>query len=230
MLILVSFIPIVTANAQKLRCKLFFHDSIYVGGMKPDWFHKITLKPITSDFTKVKGATGIFYSDKFGNAQFSIVKNKLNTPDSLMVRATFGWHPVNYIEIKKNILVFEWDWSFRPNLEQADMEILNKANDILKSENDWDNNDDRNCKEDLANKKYSLYCAIYKATMDVTSDFNHRGAALEIVRKMIREENSNKHYQHDLMDFNNQNSFAAIKSLLQVSKENLRKSLNNSKK
>src|SRR5882762_6513102 len=120
MLILLSFIPIVVAKAQKLRCKLFFHDSIYIGGMKPDWFHKVTLKPLTSDFTNVTGASGTFYSDEFGDAQFSLVKNKLNTSDSLMVRATFGWHPVNYIEIKKDRLVFEWDWNFRPNPELVD--------------------------------------------------------------------------------------------------------------
>jgi hypothetical protein len=66
--------------------------------------------------------------------------------------------------------------------------------------------------------------------MDVTSDFNHRGAALEVVRKTIREEDPNRRYQHDLMDFNNQKSFSIIKALLQRSKDNLQKSLTKDKK
>jgi hypothetical protein len=224
-LILISIIAHISTNAQKLKCKLLFRDSIYVGGMKPDWFYKITITPLTSDFTNIIGGKGTFYSDTFGNAKFSIVKNKLNTPDSLMIRATFGWHPINKIEIKKDELRFEWDWSFRPDPTMKDMEILNKVDEILKDETTWDKNDDRNCKADSINNKFSLYCAIYHVTMDVTSDFNHRGASLEVVRETIRETNSDKHYQHDLMDFNNQNSFDAIKSLLRLSKENLQKKL-----
>jgi hypothetical protein len=224
-LILISIIAHTSTNAQKLKCKLLFQDSIYVGGMRPDWFQKITLTPLTSDITNIIGSQGIFYSNTFGNAKFSIVKNKLNTPDSLMIRATFGWHPINRMEIKKDALTFEWDWSFRPDPTLKDVEILNKADEILKDETTWDKIDDRNCKADSANSKFSLYCAIYQATIDVKGDFNHRGASLEMVRKTIREINSNKHYQHDIMDFNNQNSFDAIKSLLRLSSENLQKKL-----
>jgi hypothetical protein len=76
------------------------------------------------------------------------------------------------------------------------------------------------------NNKFSLYCAAYQATMDITSDFNHRGTALEIVRKTIRETNADKRYQHHLTDFNNQNSFDANKSRLRLSRVNLQNNLN----
>ena len=214
-------------HAQKLKCKLVFKDSIYVGSMKPNWFNKITLKPVTSDFTKIKNARGTLYSEKFGNAGYSIVKNKLNTIDSLMIRATFGWHPINKIEITKGILEFEWNWSFRPDPVLLDLEILKKAANLINDETSWERVDDRKCKEDSTSNKYSLYCAIYCSTMNLTADFNHRGAALEVVRKTIRETNPDKQYQHDLMDFNNQNSFNDVKSLLLRSMESLSKSLMN---
>jgi hypothetical protein len=139
-LVLTSAIAYTSTNAQKLKCKLLFQDSIYVGRMKPGWFHKITLTPLTSEFTNILGAKGTFYSQTFGDAQFSIVKNKLNTPDSLMVRATFGWHPISRIQIKKDMLIFEWDWTFRPTATMTDMEVLNKADEILKDETTWEKN------------------------------------------------------------------------------------------
>jgi hypothetical protein len=220
-LLLTPFIAYTSANAQKLKCTLIFHDSIYIGTMKPRWFNKITLLPITTDSTNIIGAKGMFYSETFGNAAFSITENKLNTPDSLMIQATFGWHPINKIKLKKGVLKFEFDWSFRPTPTMKDLDILNKADEILMDETMWDKNDDRDCKADSINDRFSLYCVIHKAMMDVTSDFNHRGAVLEIVRKTIREANPNTYYQHDLMDFNNQNDFTAVKALLFLSKEKL---------
>ena len=198
--------------------------------MRPNWFHKITLKPLTSDYTNLVGASGVLYSNNFGNAGFSIVKNKLKTSDSLMLRATFGWHPIHKIEIKNGKLAFEWNWSFRPAPEPSDLKILLMADHLLGDETSWEKNDDRDCRADSANSKFSLYCAIYQSTKSLTSDFNHRGAALEILRKTIRETKPDKKYQHDMMDFNNQSSFSEIKALLLLSIANLNKSLSESTK
>jgi hypothetical protein len=81
-----------------------------------------------------------------------------------------------------------------------DLLILAEAKQILSDESKWNRQDDRNCKE--TDTTYSLFCALKKASIDVTGSYVHRRASLEAVRESI-EEVAGRDFDHRLRDFNN---------------------------
>jgi len=62
----------------------------------------------------------------------------------------------------------------------------------------WNRADNRRCRTDA--KTWSIYCAIEKATIEVTGGFHHRRPALEVVRVIIDERSAGRPYHHWLME------------------------------
>jgi hypothetical protein len=94
------------------------------------------------------------------------------------------------------------DSQSRPPVSKSDVAIVLKARQILSSPAAWNRADNRKC-PDNANE-FSLYCALEKATYEVTGKFEHRGAAMQESRFVIDEDLArNNHFDHRLMDFNN---------------------------
>lgn len=90
----------------------------------------------------------------------------------------------------------------RPPVSKADVRIVQRAREILKSPLVWNRADTRVCPADA--KTFSLYCALEKATNEVSGKFEHRGAAMQEARFVIDEIAPNrKNYEHRLMDYNN---------------------------
>jgi hypothetical protein len=101
----------------------------------------------------------------------------------------------------------------RPPVAQADLEIVKRAREILDSPSKWNRADNRNCPETA--KTFSLYCALEKATIEKSGNFEHRGAAMQEARFVIEEVAPNlNRYQHRLMDYNNDptTTFADVQS------------------
>lgn len=93
------------------------------------------------------------------------------------------------------------DSNVRPPVSKADIEIVRRAREILSSPAVWNRADTRNCP---ANEKtFSLYCALEKATDEVSAHFEHRGAAMQEARFVIDEIAPNRNYDHRLMGYNN---------------------------
>lgn len=90
----------------------------------------------------------------------------------------------------------------RPPVSKSDVLIVQRARQLLSSPEKWNRADNRDCP--AAETKFSLYCALEKATDTVTRDFAHRGAAMQEARFVIDEDLApNNHYDHRLMDYNN---------------------------
>jgi hypothetical protein len=90
----------------------------------------------------------------------------------------------------------------RPPVTKADVRIVQRARQILDSPSKWDRADTRVCAADA--KTFSLYCALEKATDEVSGKFEHRGAAMQEARFVIDEIAPNRqNYNHRLMDYNN---------------------------
>ena len=55
-----------------------------------------------------------------------------------------------------------WWWIERPDRPATveDLRIMDRAIGILKDEASWNRNDDRECADDTANRKWSLFCAL----------------------------------------------------------------------
>jgi hypothetical protein len=90
----------------------------------------------------------------------------------------------------------------RPPVTSADVRIVQRAREILNSPSKWNRADTRVCPTDA--KTFSLYCALERATNEVSGKFEHRGAAMQEARFVIDDIAPNrKIYHHRLMDYNN---------------------------
>jgi hypothetical protein len=93
------------------------------------------------------------------------------------------------------------DSQVRPPVSKADIEIVKRAREILNSPAKWNRADTRDCP--AGEKTFSLYCALEKATDEVSAHFEHRGAAMQEARFVIDDIAPNRNYEHRLMGYNN---------------------------
>jgi hypothetical protein len=97
-----------------------------------------------------------------------------------------------------------------------DLRILQRADQILSSPAVWNRKDTRTCKP--ADRTWSLFCALEKASLDVLGGYRHREVALQEVRFAIEDATRGVQFEHRLMDYNNLAStrFEDIKAVLKV--------------
>ena len=118
----------------------------------------------------------------------------------------------------------EWENKEQP-VSNADLQILQSAREILSDESKWNSDDDRVCNED--DTKWSLFCALKKATIETLGEYDHRRVALMEVRWIIHKLMEGEDFKHRLMDFNNTREFADIIQVLDESIQNVQNRLNN---
>lgn len=113
-----------------------------------------------------------------------------------------------------------------PPVTNADLKIVQRAQEILSDSTKWNRSDTRKCPDDA--KTFSLYCSLEKATKDATGGFQHRGAAMQEARFVIDEVAPNRQkYHHRLMDYNNDPSttFRDIQRVLTLMQKRISKRL-----
>jgi hypothetical protein len=195
------------ASAPSL-CELHAHAGHWVGscGRILDETPTLTLAPATAI------TSGIWRRDAKPNAVWAgtmIVEEAPNAPVELEVygggsgvlRTVFGWFAVSGLKESGQTLRFELDASREVPPSALDREILERAAAILSSESAWNRADNRKCPP--AATSWSLYCAMERATVEVTGAFHHRRPALELVRQIVDERSAGRPYNHRLMDYNN---------------------------
>lgn len=202
--------------AQKIKFKLEHIGDDYVGTMNPKWYDKIQITPLESDNIQLEGAKGIMEGERFGTMEFIIEKNKTGTTEKWMLKTNNGWYPVANLDFTKEKLKLSFDWGFQPDPRPIDLTVLKRAEELISDIDSWNEQDDRICDDDFNNNKWSLYCVLKQAYTDETGDFNHRAPALNIVRQNISVLNPKRDYKHQLMEFNNEQSFLDIKKLLSL--------------
>ncbi len=119
----------------------------------------------------------------------------------------------------------EDDPDAKPPVTAADALIVQHGKAILDSPAKWNRADTRICPADA--KTFSIYCALEKATIEVTGDFKHRGAAMQEARFVIDEVAPNRNYHHRLMDYNNDptTTFADVQKVFQLLGDRIAKEL-----
>lgn len=117
------------------------------------------------------------------------------------------------------------DSEVRPPVTKADLDVVKQARVILSSPAKWNRADNRKCPAD--EKTFSLYCALEKATQEVTGSFAHRGAAMQEARFVIDDIAPNRNYNHRLMDYNNDptTTFADIQRVFDLLETRIAKRL-----
>ena len=118
------------------------------------------------------------------------------------------------------------DSDARPPVTKDDVRIAQRAKQILNSPEKWNRADNRVCPAEA--KTFSLYCALEKATDEVSGNFKHRGAAMQEARFVIEEVAPDwKKYNHRLMDYNNdpKTTFADIQKVFAILEDHIAKRL-----
>lgn len=127
-----------------------------------------------------------------------------------------------------------WAQATSPALERRDLpvtgedlRILMRANDFLRDESHWNRNDDRECADDDASGRRSLFCALQKATIDVLGRYDHRRVALQEVRFAVEDVTRGREFEHRLRDFNNLSStgLADVRKVLALAIERVKSRL-----
>lgn len=105
-----------------------------------------------------------------------------------------------------------------------DLQILEKADALLKDESSWNRNDKKQCADDNAKRKWSLYCALEAACSEVVGQCEHTRVAAQEVRFAIEEATSGMQREGRLMGFNNlpTTRFEDIKRVLRVARERVK--------
>jgi hypothetical protein len=113
-----------------------------------------------------------------------------------------------------------------PPVNEKDIRIVHRAREILNSPARWNRADNRQCPKNQ--KTYSLYCALEKATEEVSEKFEHRGAAMQQARFVIDETLAKgNQYKHRLMDYNNdpKTTFSDVKKFFTLLEERIQTQL-----
>lgn len=84
-------------------------------------------------------------------------------------------------------------------VSEVDLSILEKADELLSNETQWDKSSARKCGD---SHKLSLYCALEKASIEILGKYVHRQAGLQEVRFVIDDKYKNRWRVHRLSDFN----------------------------
>ena len=110
-----------------------------------------------------------------------------------------------------------------------DLEILDRADQLLANETIWNRNDTRECPSGAST--LSLYCALYAACTEVLGTYDHRRVAIQEVRFGIESVSGGREFEHRLMDFNNlpETTFSDVKKVLALARANVATRLTKSK-
>ena len=105
-----------------------------------------------------------------------------------------------------------------------DLRILQRAEQLLQEPSQWNRNDDRECSDDEAQNRRSLFCALHKASIDVLGSYQHRRAALQEVRFAVEEATRGRAFEHRLRDFNNlpETQLADVQRVITTAAERVR--------
>lgn len=118
------------------------------------------------------------------------------------------------------------DSDANPPVSKKDIRIVRLASEILNSPAKWNRADNRRCP--ATQPTYSLYCALEKATVEVSNKFEHRGAAMQQARFVIDEDLARgNRYHHRLMDYNNdpRTTFADVQKFFALLEQRIKKQL-----
>ena len=130
-----------------------------------------------------------------------------------VIRTYTGWFPVSRFDARGDSITMQFDVANPVAPNAFDRSILERAAAILHADSVWNRADDRKCAATA--RTFSIYCAVQKATIEITGAFHHRRPAAELVRVIVDERTKDRSYEHRLMEYNNdpRTTLADVRSL-----------------
>jgi len=138
-----------------------------------------------------------------------------------LLRTQYGWFAASGVALSATSLSFDVDATREVAPSGLDRDIVLRARQLLATDAVWNRADNRRCPP--AATTLSIYCAMERATIDVTGAFHHRRPALQVVRTIVDERTAGRPYQHRLMDYNNDTTttMADVRSLFDQALERI---------
>jgi hypothetical protein len=197
-----------TAAAEAIaHCSLHRADDHFVGGcgklfdQEPEMTLRAAASTVTGvwrdDIRPISVWAGDMTDNGYANAPLEL---EIYTGDWGILRTAYGWFAVSKFR-SSNTTSFDLDHSREIQPNSLDQKIIRTAAGILSTEAAWNRKDNRKCPATAT--RWSIYCAMEKAIIDVTGGFHHRRPAMEVVREIIEERTATRNYHHRLMDYNN---------------------------
>jgi len=118
-----------------------------------------------------------------------------------IAKVPFGWFALQSARTDENglFLSIAADKQLPPT--EDDIRILERARALLSDERHWNKQDDRTCRPNP--ERWSLFCALMRATEEVSGGVHYRQPALQAAREVLNEVGGNRLGKHRLMDYNN---------------------------
>jgi hypothetical protein len=147
-----------------------------------------------------------------------------STP-SLVGRTPFGWFAVLSMKESANSLTIEMDADRQVRPTASDIAIIARAIELIPNESVWNKNDNRQCPE--GQPKISMFCALQKATTEISGGVHYRQPALQAVREALNNVDSSRIKDHRIMDYNNHpaTTLAEIHQVLRAAQSKLKSDL-----
>jgi len=123
--------------------------------------------------------------------------------DEIYMKTRQGYFIWESYKIRNDTLFFVIDWWYRPPASELDVRVIGLAEGLLKDSLTWRRDDDRQCQDDSETNRWSLFCALKHASIEVTGEYNHHNTVVQTARSVINEMIPDHGFAHTLMDFNN---------------------------
>ena len=105
----------------------------------------------------------------------------------------------------------------------TDVAIVNRARALLMDGRGWNRADDRVCTDSAYPYRWSLFCALHQASIDVEGEYRHLRPAIRAVRDAIERHAPGRMFAHLLQDYNNQaETFDQVRVVLEQAEAALR--------
>ena len=131
--------------------------------------------------------------------RFEIADNKYVS--TKIAKLPFGWFPLETAKESGDQVVLAINAKNVLPATPDDIKIMDRALALLSSQSIWNKNDNRVCP--LNPDKWSLFCALTQATVEVSGGVHYRQPAHEKVREVLNEVGGDRVKTHRLMDYNN---------------------------
>jgi hypothetical protein len=116
-------------------------------------------------------------------------------------RTPFGWFAIANMRESGGALSIQMDANKQVPPTANDIAIIARAIELLPNESVWNKSDNRQCP--AGQPKLSLFCALQKATADISGGVHYRQPALQAVREALNSVDPSRITTHRIMDYNN---------------------------
>lgn len=178
---------------------------------------KMTLKPakgiVSGRWRSDATPTAVWAGQMTDDGSGSDIELEIYDGGGGVFRTEYGWYSVSAFTASPTLIAFEIDTARTVSPSDLDHQIVRRADALLSSTAVWNRADDRRCPGSAT--MLSIYCAMERATIEITCGPHHRRPAMEVVRQVVEERSVGRNYEHRLMNYNNDSrtTLADVRSL-----------------